>query len=181
MKSLLLAPHSDDEILFASWTLIAHTPDLVICREDPDRAMRGIRVSESRAALEELGYDWSHGRMSVWPAVERQYCHEMLSRRICVASEHYDLVYAPLWEEEGHHEHNEISTLATIFFGSERCRYYSTYTRTGGRTQGRSEVPYDPTWIARKLRALACFETQHVHPQRSPWFVDLIDLREWYG
>lgn len=191
MRTLLLAPHADDETLFAAFTILKFVPDIAVVHVPRDDDEQRERMSELRQALVELGV----GTAVHWVGgYEGEQCHSLrswLEQRCPPRSIHeraqsddvvyFDHVFAPAVERDGHVEHNRVGKAALEVFGEDRVTSYLTYTRTGGRSRDGREVPYEPEWIARKLCALAAYRSQHAHPARAPWFVDLIDLREWYA
>lgn len=180
MSSLLIAPHSDDEVLFASFIVTAHRPEVLVVAGDPDPGMRHRRSIESRAAGYALGRPY--GRMHFTSLTEGSLSLELVTSALrFYAHDGLDEVFAPAIEDDGHEEHNLVGAAAVEVFGG-RVRQYLTYTRTGGRS--RSDRPIEPPGtysIADKLRALACFTSQIAHPARRPWFYDQLDMREWWA
>lgn len=181
MRSLLLAPHADDETLFCAFTIAAHAPHVMIVARDPDPDTAIIRGSESIRACREMATDVTVDYLG--HSVEGHVDEDR------VAADLADLrdvnegpwrVFAPAVEEHGHREHNLVGQAAVDVFGAGCVTPYLTYTRTGGRSTLGDEVRYENEWISRKLRALACFQSQIDHPDRRPWFYDQIDLREFY-
>lgn len=174
MRSLLLAPHSDDETLFASYLILRHKPTVTVCLRSPGEL--GVsRFRETRAAMRILG----DPEVETWPYRETQPLprdfYELLFRR----AEEYDHCFAPAVEEGGHEHHNEVGRLALAVFGEHRVTRYLTYTRHGGRSREGTLVEPEPEWVALKLAALACYRSQIDDPATRPWFYDLVDLREW--
>jgi hypothetical protein len=77
----------------------------------------------------------------------------------------------------GHEQHNLVAEVARTIFG-DRVQPYLTYVRGQMRTRG-TEVPFEPQWVSRKLRALACYESQiALTGNTQPWFMD-DTLREY--
>lgn len=175
-RTLLLAPHSDDEVLFCSWTILREHPDVVVCLQDPDPAEAFQRSLETEQALDVLQH---RGNLIFWPFREQDVAQKKLREELQALREEYEWCYAPRPYHSGHAEHNAVGFAAKIVFGGN-VTFYETYTRSGGRSHG-FEVEYEPVWISKKLRALACYVSQHQHAQRRSWFVDLLDLREWYA
>lgn len=79
-------------------------------------------------------------------------------------------IYAPAQETSGHGQHSQTARAAQLLAGQVvpestlapiPITYYTTYTRTGGKTRTANPVPIEqPEWIERKLRALACYKSQ---------------------
>jgi LmbE family N-acetylglucosaminyl deacetylase len=173
-STLLLAPHSDDETLFCCWTLLREHPDVVICLQDPEDA-KG-RSIETQMAMDTLRHK---GNLIFWDHKEQATDPSDLLNSLAEIRQYYEWCYAPQPEPGGHEEHNAVGFAAKKLFG-ENITYYKTYTRSTGRSRGSVEVEYEPLWLARKLRALACYVSQHDHPHRRYWF-EQPDLREWYA
>lgn len=183
MTALVLEPHADDAALFAAYTCCreAETGGCVIVTI---LAGDAVRDDESHWAARHLGCDYlplidqrtgltiREGRPD-WDAA-------VLSlREYAGRIDDLTVVYAPTVEDGGHDHHNRVGHLAAGLFGVDRVTGYTTYTRHGGRTVGVHEVvPDDPVWILRKLRALACYESQIADPATRPWFTG--GLSEWY-
>ncbi len=181
MRSLFLAPHSDDETLFGAFTLLRHKPDVIICLRDGDE-----REGETARAMEILGIE----NWRFWPY--EQTSPDWDGIRVSLESwlpgnappHQYERVFAPHYDfkANGHSEtgvpprgwgvmqHDMIGKIAHQLFG-ERYSPYCLYTRWGGRMKG-VEIPFEPHWPALKLRALACYESQIVNATTATWFID---------
>jgi LmbE family N-acetylglucosaminyl deacetylase len=81
-----------------------------------------------------------------------------------------DNVWAPAVELGGHEQHNLVGSVAREVFGPA-YRPYFTYVRGQMRTRG-DEVPYEPSWVVAKMRALCCYVSQIALENTRPWFVD---------
>lgn len=180
MKSLLLSPHHDDAELFASWTILRYKPDVVICLRSDLQEARGTgitnmqRVNETNRALFWLGDPNVQFLPFSDVSPDWDGLAEWMQRR---ASEgYYDQVFAPAVEDEGHEQHNKIGALAAYYF-PEAYKPYLTYRRGHGRSTG-TEVEFEPSWPAQKLRALSCYESQIAEPSTAYWFIDS-GLREY--
>lgn len=180
---LLLAPHNDDEVLFACWTLLREQPRVVVCLRAADDYER--REAETVRAMDILGCEWTQspiraGGRPDWEQVE-MYLNGYANAD--PYADHFgDLhVWAPAWEPKGHDEHNAIADMAVRVFGAENVTHYLTYQRGSGHSQSEHEVPYEPAWLALKLRALACYESQIADETTRPWFGELLEMREWYS
>lgn len=177
MSSLLIAPHSDDEILFASYLIRKYAPTVVIVADDPDPTQALLRRGESERACKLLDArvepHWLHFTEG---AINRD---ELKSR---LADFSATQVFAPAVEASGHDEHNLVGEVALELYG-KKVRPYLTYTRAAGRSRNPyGEIyPWSVECISRKLRALAEFRTQIQHPARRPWFYDQLDMREWFA
>lgn len=175
MSALLLEPHQDDAILFASFTCLRHEPLVVTVLGDA-RNQPGVtgamRDEENARAFRELGLD---------PPVSWDYrddepdWHDIEGDLVALRGRGFDRVFAPWPESKGHQQHNEVGDLCSFVFG-RRVEFYTTYQFGGPKTRAGTEVSPDPDWIGRKHRALACFYSQvSVGPRR--FFME--DLREY--
>jgi LmbE family N-acetylglucosaminyl deacetylase len=179
---LFLSPHHDDETLFGSYTLIAHRPYVFFCTAPFKQESLGVtfaqRVEEAGCALKELGiHSWSQ---SLGRDVDS---YELLLGILDDDFKNLDTVLRPerVWapdvEQGGHEQHNLVGSVALDVFG-DRVHSYLTYVRGQMRTRG-TEVPFEPQWVSRKLRALAYYESQiALVGNTQPWFMD-DTLREY--
>ena len=185
MTAILLSPHCDDETLFAAYTCLRHRPYVVTCLYPAD----GDRVLETEAALDVLGCEGEQ-----WGITAANPDWRQIDAHIARAASVYDTVFAPQpnHAENGHDpdrlpprgfgilHHDYVGAAALRAFGPDRTVLYQTYTRWGGgRTRG-TTVPYEPSWPGRKLRAMACYESQVNDPATQPWFANDW-LEEWYA
>jgi LmbE family N-acetylglucosaminyl deacetylase len=160
--NLLLAPHNDDEALFAAYTLLRECPLVLTCldgRRKKDFPLPADRVAESMAAMEILGCEYDH----LWVPLAYEDWQASVERRLQLRNLDPDVVWAPFPEPGGHEHHNQIAELATRMWPGS-VRFYSTYTQDAERVVHRStegvKVPVEPGWEDLKLRALACYRTQ---------------------
>lgn len=178
---LLLAPHDDDETLFAAYTCIRHRPVVITCLRSfveaswPDGPTWEEREPESAAACAILGCWQVHlpypDDAPPWDEV-----------RAAIAS--YgpaDVVWAPLPEEPGGHpHHNAIGEMARELFPG-RVAFYSTYRHVLGKTTRGTLVEPEPGWEQVKRRAMACYVTQATHPNTqaafNEWAIDEYEIR----
>lgn len=171
--NVCLAPHHDDETLFAG--MLAqhyHTRIVVVLRSDvQEQRGTGItsltRDAETGCAAFELGLSfalWDFPDSGPdWDAVES-------SMRALDDRLKPEVVLAPAVEDGGHDQHNSVGEIAGRVFGS-RVVAYLTYRRGFGRSMGRPFVGTGDQ-IERKLRALACYRSQICEPSTCSWFVD---------
>lgn len=181
MSAIVLAPHGDDETLFAAYACVRERAHVIICSQDADIEVRQKRSLETTRAIEILGcshHEWQMpvDRFNIDRAREWM---EAWNSSSLVASVP-DRVYAPMVHPEGHEQHNLIGQLALEVFGIDKLVSYSTYAPRGQRQRDGVEWPATPDEIARKLAALSCYRSQIENPSTRPWFYELLDLREWY-
>ena len=186
MNSVLIAPHNDDETLFAAYTIMRERPHVIVALSDPHNGRK--REQETRTAV-----DWlTAGRSSVehWGFDCSCPDWEGLSSAIGELAR-YDRVWAPavVGEASGYVlgeapengwgvlQHEHLGWLAQNILRA-RVRRYCLYTRWHGRHKVREIVPTGVE-IARKLVALSCYESAIADRATRSWFYENLDLREW--
>lgn len=186
MTSLVLEPHNDDAALFCSFTAQRERAHIVTClrsfRQEslPCPITFGVREAESEVAAAELGCTW--GQWAIpdnLPADKMSAALRPMMARLLADDHGWDHVYAPQPLSGGHEHHTLVGTLASDYVDFDRLTFYTTYRRGEGRTVGAQVPVEDPAWIAGKLRALACFGSQHAEPTTQPWFLN--ELTEFYA
>lgn len=185
-RMALIAPHNDDETLFAAYTLQRLHPHVIVAlrdRANPRRereTRRAVAILTGREAYEQWDYD---AAQPDWKA---------LTVSLAALATEYDVIYAPAWrgKPNGYHpgrapqpgwgvlQHEHIGWLAQDQLG-ERVRSYYLYTRWEGRHNGEVPVVPEAAEIARKLQALACYESAIEEPTTRDWFYERLDMREW--
>jgi LmbE family N-acetylglucosaminyl deacetylase len=184
---LLLAPHNDDEILFAGFISMIHHPLVLIVFDSYVQLSRGYfgcsrdarRMESLKAAgILEAGFvEFCGLRDDVDYAAEGRTSDIDTAIMATVdyatdAGNRITDVYAPLWEDYGHEQHNLVAASAAFCFSSNvKIHRYTTYTRRGGRTRTENIVPASPEMIAKKHQALACFKSQ---------MQEVTGCREWF-
>ena len=187
MRTLFLAPHNDDEVLFGTFLLLRYRPDVIICLRsermgDPNYPggmpiRYQTRELETSFAMKQLDCQWTQ-----WPIGDTNPDAEVVETwmnglRDLASQDDWDIVFAPAVEENGHEQHNMIGRLADIVFPDVERIHYLTYTPEG-RSRDGTEVEFEPDWIAKKLSALACYKSQAAHPATRSHFIDN-GLREY--
>lgn len=165
---LLLAPHSDDECLFAAYTIMRYKPVVVVCTAyDGGRGpSANDRYVESFNAMNELG-------ATVRFLAIREYIlsQSSLEKSLIYSFKHHvgelDCIYAPALQ--GGHNHHDIVNQVAKYIGNEWAVpiiYYATYTKDNLKPFGDVEiVPTEAEFELKKL-ALACYKSQwKLNPQ----------------
>lgn len=165
-SAVLFSPHSDDEALFASFTILRHRPRIIICYPSVgDYGDTETRLAETREAMTILGGDpveqWNGGDLV---AQMREFDKRTRPTQ----------VFAPS-PRASHQDHVAVAKAAATVFGPRVARYH-TYD-AGGKVRDGKQVEYEPEWIQAKLRALARYESQIKHHRACTFFLD--DLREY--
>lgn len=179
-RPLLIQPHNDDGVLFACGTIIREQPLIITVYDSCKQAAQGItaeqRKNEDRAAMAILG----NGKPLdlIFLGLRDDDGHQGLKGRLETFRDLADRVYAPAWELEGHPQHNLVATMADQVF-PDKVTHYMTYTYTeNGKSRSVNKVAFEPEWILRKLKALACYESQIKLPATAPHFIR--DQYEYY-
>lgn len=153
---LLLSPHSDDECLFAAYTIIRHPTLVVICTDyDGDRGPTAEeRRQESINAMHILGAP------VVFLGIPESRFEKEGHQRLYHMTNMADIVLVPAYETNGHKHHNLLSSYGGI------SPQYSTYSYDRLKPTGDIEiVPTDKEFELKK-RALACYKSQwKLNPQ----------------
>ena len=173
MTCILFEPHLDDAALFAAYTVLLHRPLVVtVLGDSRTQLIYGVkseqRIEEQKEAMGVLGADHV-----VWPFRDDtpdwdgvQSAMEHLRDSLVI-----DRVFVPAWEPGGHIHHNLVNEVARDVFMNIPMNMYMTYERGGRRSRGREVAPADPSWPARKFRAMACYSSQiNLIGNTSPWF-----------
>jgi len=170
-RTLLLAPHADDETLFASYLAQRYAAHICVVYDEG-------REVELNHATTWLGC--SYHQMPIPKGSDEEYVEAFLiGLRDPAGQDDWDRIIAPDVEDYGHEEHNLVGRLALTVFQDIEIIRYRTYSPRGTRSHGTPVKPDRPEWIARKLAALSCYRTQIEDPSTQPWFYDLLDMREW--
>lgn len=164
--ALLLEPHADDAALFASFTAIRYKPRVVTCfPSSGDYGDTDVRHAETRAAMAILGA----GPCEQWYGTDLVAKFRALDAKIRPTR-----VWAPS-TDTSHPDHRAVAVAAAEVFGDRLTRFH-TYNAEGKVRTG-APVPFEPGWVERKFRALACYRTQLAHPRARVFFAD--DLAEY--
>ena len=159
MPALLLAPHADDETLFAFYTLLRDNAHVLVCL-DPG----GGRIAELDAAMTVANRYWTvidqPEKNPDWMKIRRR-AEEMVR-------EGYDTIIAPAYEDGGHEQHNEVAKIAATL-GLPITSYY-TYVRGSMRTARGQAVMGTGAEMALKRQAMDCYASQIADPKTAPWF-----------
>jgi LmbE family N-acetylglucosaminyl deacetylase len=174
VTALLLSPHNDDAVLFASWLCLKHRPHVVTVLRSVVQEANGIphaeREAEDTAAFEILGVTHEQWWFPDTAFDTSRFCKDLIA-----IADMFDAVCAP-WPEpkNGNPHHDQIGKFAQDIFG-DRVTFYTTYRVGGTRTVGVPSEP-EPWMIPLKLRALACYESQMLRGPRR-FFMHALD--EW--
>jgi SAM-dependent methyltransferase len=164
--TLLLSPHSDDETLFAAFTVIRYRPHVVVCFGSAgDYGDTKVRTNETRQAVGLLGGHFA----DQWDGNDLEQRMTELDKVLRPGR-----VFAPS-PRSSHREHREVADVATKVFGMRVTRFH-TYDE-GGKVRRGVPVAFEQEWVVRKRRAMDCYRTQLAHPRARKFFED--DLAEY--
>lgn len=157
MTRVLFAPHSDDETLFAFYTVMRHQPRIVVCfPSERDYGNTHTRMEESRSAMRLVGItdvvQWHTKDLDDMRRLMRSYDAQF----------HPEAVWAP-HPAASHVHHVIVATAAAEVFGDRLSRYH-TYD-AAGKVRAGSIVAVEPGWADLKRKALRCYRTQVTHPR----------------
>lgn len=155
--TLLLSPHSDDETLFAFFTVLRERPVVAICYpSERDYGSTFDRIAESRKAMQIAGVS------DVRQLLLRTGDDLRLAFNSLDEAMKPTVVWAP-YGDASHPHHVAVALAAKAVFG-DRIRTYHTYDSNGKVRRGERIVP-TPEMAELKRRALACYGTQIAHPR----------------
>lgn len=165
MKALFISPHDDDSTLFGAFSIMRDNCDVLVVYDSYVQVTRGAdwcdrrtRHNETDKSLAVMGIG-HHKRCGLRDDV----AYEVDRLRDGFNFIGYDRFYIPRYHSEGHAQHNLVSLAAQRAVEKlEPYRsviFYGTYT-TQGKMKLATEVVPTPDMIQRKLRALACYESQ---------------------
>lgn len=181
---LLISPHNDDEVLFTSFTILREMPLVVIVYDGYIQGKRGLNVTADRrrketlAAMKILG---ANVEFLGFPDDNPLISSVAINHALQKYGSKLETIYYPAFEFNGHVQHNLVSQAGLQGLGgSEIHVQYMTYT-----TQGKSRSDHlvsveHSSWISKKLRALACYESQFsLDPHMGCWQHFLRDQNEY--
>jgi LmbE family N-acetylglucosaminyl deacetylase len=161
---ILLAPHADDETLFACYTLLRERPLVILCLPGAPR----------------------HGSPEVRPRRWRYSDVAGSASPTCPTSRKRSDDSARLTSSHRCRRPTETvntTSLASSLRASGRAvTFYTTYTSSSRTTLG-YPVPAEPSWPELKRRALACYESQATNRGTREHFLRPLDeyLVSWEG
>ena len=159
---LLLSPHSDDAILFATYTILREKLTVVTITHSTLQGGNGNeRILEDYKAMKILGVP------VIFLGIDEDILNEkILSEKLSMLGLSSE-VWIPEIEENGNPQHNLISKVAKKLFW--KCHTYKTYTGLEDRTIGKEIIPTDKE-LELKKRAMKCYVTQILNPMTSHYF-----------
>lgn len=157
--ALLLAPHPDDESLFAFYQLLRHQAHVYVLLDSIPS-----RQAEFAAAMRIAGRSWTYS--NIWEGDPKW---RILEGAIATDAADYDTLIAPAFEEGGHEHHNRVASIVDTLSHPRVIRYL-TYRRGYGRSEGGIKIAASLEERQLKARALNCYVSQRHDPQTAAWF-----------
>ena len=180
MRTILFAPHNDDEALFCAYTLMREKPLVVICTDSfiqPNRGEKGCdsetRWEETKKAMDILG-------VPVMRLGVRDYelDYNVFGTFLQKSLSGFDKVYAPAIQE-GNPHHDLIARACKFVFG-DKVIQYSTYKSGEWFTKGDIEIVPTEEEYELKKKALSCYKSQLNLASTAPHFKASIEAKsEW--
>lgn len=175
--NLLLSPHDDDSVLFASFLCLREKPVVVIVTDAYIQTLRGEIGCDARTRAKET--EKAHAILGV-PTI-RLGIHDNLATEEVIASalgsfKGFDAIYAPALQG-GNVHHDMVSKAASYVFG--KVKQYTTYTKTELWTKGTEEIIPTDEELNLKYKAMAQYESQVNLPSTQPHFLAVINQSEW--
>lgn len=166
---LFISPHSDDAVLFATYTILREKPIIVTVTHSTLQGDNGFeRVLEDYSASKILGV----------PILFLGIDEDKLNKEILLYKlgellwqENYiDCIYLPAYEENGNPHHNLINKVIkdNCSLGIE-IKEYKTYSGLEDRTIGKEIIPTEQE-LELKKKAMACYKTQIENPLTNHYF-----------
>lgn len=158
---ILLAPHNDDEALFASYIIQNYHPLVVIVTDSYIQEKRGdgvdafTRIVETQLAMEILGAELQ------FLGIPDDLLTDQRLRESLVQfdAKEIETVFAPAIEG-GHPHHDLVGRVADEMFPG-KVWHYSTYTKDRPYPAGHIRVYATAEMKKKKLAALDCYRSQH--------------------
>jgi len=175
---VFLAPHNDDESLYAAYTLMRIKPLVIVVTESHIQPQRGdigctaeIRRKETINAMKLAGC----------PVVflgipDTLLTEEMLYERL--QGFEPETVYIPALQG-GNPQHDMVHNVGMRLFGRQNVEQYATYSKTELYTMGSWEIVPTIVEMELKNKMLDCYQSQLNLPSTKPHFDAVRNRSEW--
>lgn len=173
---LFLSPHNDDAVLFGCFTLLREKPLVLTVTDSWIQFNRGEtctaedRWKEDVEAMKVLGCSIIRG------GIRDDVGDDWAVRNLLQKFSNFDTVYAPA-VMGGNPHHDLIGKIAGEIFG-DKCKHYTTYTRTNLHPEGTEEVVPTLDEILLKNEATLKFKSQLAI--NGPHFEAVKGKSEWF-
>ena len=160
---ILLSPHSDDAVLFASYLIQREKLLVITVTHATLQDNNGYqRVLEDYDAMNILGAPICYLGID-----EDKLTEELLREKLKVFS--CETMYVPEYEENGNPQHNLVNKVAKEMFSN--VKEYKTYSGLEDRTIGKEVIPTEEE-LELKKRAMRCYRTQMSNPNTAHYFLN---------
>lgn len=160
---ILLSPHPDDAVLFASYTIQREKPLVITVTHPTLQGNNGYeRVMEDYKAMKILGVP-----IIFLGIDEDKLTKEVLEEKLEEYIGFYDTAYIPAYEENGNPHHNLVNKVAKKYFWN--TSEYKTYSGLEDRTIGKEVIP-TPEELELKKEAMKCYITQRMNKNTAHYF-----------
>lgn len=164
--SLLIAPHSDDEALFASYLLMREKPNVIVVfdgtsheekfgvtieqrREETRNAMKMLDIRVDFLGLSE---DLDDKTIIIRSFLDNMQNHNGMFKST-------NRIYVPA-KQGGHLQHDIVCEAAQYVFGEGKLLYYSTYQKDNLEPVGELEIKPTRDEELLKNKMLECYSSQ---------------------
>lgn len=125
---ILLAPHNDDETLFAAFTIMRHKPLVIVCTDSVIQFKRGDGVTADQRRQETSDAMGILKAKFKFAGIKDDELTEDNLIEYLLRFEKADHVFAPAVYENGNPHHNIVGRVAAKLW-PERVTFYATYQK----------------------------------------------------
>lgn len=154
---ILLAPHNDDEALFATAIILRYHPLVIVVTDGHKHAQHGVSVEQRRKESVEAMKVLSAPVLFLGLPDTGFTKADLIDR---LKDLDPDEVYAPQPDTNGNPQHTIVGEVAMELW-PDRTRYYSTYKITDLTPQGRIKIDLTEAEMKLKEEALSKYTSQH--------------------
>jgi LmbE family N-acetylglucosaminyl deacetylase len=177
MNSLFLSPHSDDAVLFGSFTLIREKPIVLTITDSYIQVNRGESITAEQRRLEDEEAMKILGCSLVFGEIRDDIIDEWFVKKLLDKFRNFEAIYAPAIQG-GNPHHDLIGKVAKEMFG-DRVIQYTTYSKESLYTEGKIRISPAPGEMELKNKALECYKSQINLLTTKPHFDAVRGKDEW--
>ncbi len=177
-QKILIAPHNDDEALFASFICLRERPLVIIATDSWTQFNRGetsitaeVRRNESIAAMKVLGCP-----IQFLGIPDNRLSRAALREALKRFDPDTPTVYAPAIQG-GNKQHDLVGRVALGYF--KHVILYCTYSEKEDYTTGEIELRPTPEELDLKDKALDCYRSQIAYAWTAHHFAAVRGKSEW--
>lgn len=169
-NSLLISPHSDDSVLFCSYTLMREKPLVLTVTDSYVQQNRGENITPDQRRIEDIEAMKILGCAIVFGQIRDDIIDEWAVEELLNNFQNFDTIYAPApIFPNGNIHHNMVGEVAKSTYG-DKVKLYMTYSKDQLYMPGSFEVKPTKEEIELKDKALACYVSQITLPATKPHF-----------